>query len=136
MLNYRHLYYFWMVAKEGGLAQCRRTARHGHSNHQRASAGLRKSLGCQLLKPAGRTVVLTEAGEQVFARAEAIFQLGQRLEEDISQQDNCGCQRALAQKDGRKNGYPQGSEILQKLFSRAAADKTAIARRAENAKPH
>jgi LysR family transcriptional activator of nhaA len=40
---------------------------------------LERSLGHQLLKPSGRNVVLTHAGETAFAQAEQIFQLGEKL---------------------------------------------------------
>lgn len=79
MLNYRHLYYFWMVAKEGGFA---RAAERLDMAIQTISAQVReleKSLGHQLLKPVGRGVGLTESGEVAFAKAEAIFQIGQTL---------------------------------------------------------
>ena len=88
MLNYRHLYYFWMVAKEGGLARAAERLDMAIQTISVQVRALEKSLGRQLLKPAGRTLVLTEAGQQVFARAEAIFQLGQRLEEEISHNDD------------------------------------------------
>jgi LysR family transcriptional activator of nhaA len=83
MLNYRHLYYFWVVAKEGGFA---RAAERLDMAVQTVSAQVReleKSLGCQLLKPAGRGVALTEAGRAALARAEPIFELGQRLPEEV-----------------------------------------------------
>jgi LysR family transcriptional activator of nhaA len=40
---------------------------------------LERALGHQLLKPSGRNVALTHAGEAAFAQAEQIFQLGERL---------------------------------------------------------
>jgi len=76
MLNYRHLYYFWVVTKEGGFA---RAAERLDMAVQTISAQVReleKALGHQLLKPAGRGVAMTEAGQAAFARAEEIFQLG------------------------------------------------------------
>ena len=76
--NYRHLYYFWVVAKEGGFA---RAAERLDMALQTISAQVReleKSLGHQLLKPQGRGVTLTEAGDVAYARAEEIFQIGQR----------------------------------------------------------
>ena len=63
MLNYRHLHYFWVVTKEGGFA---RAAERLDMAVQTISAQVReleKSLGHQLLKPSGRGVALTEAGE-------------------------------------------------------------------------
>lgn len=83
MLNYRHLHYFWVVTKEGGFA---RAAERLDMAVQTISAQVReleKSLGHQLLKPAGRGVALTEAGEAAFARAEEIFQLGQGIADEV-----------------------------------------------------
>jgi LysR family transcriptional activator of nhaA len=83
MLNYRHLYYFWVVTKEGGFA---RAATRLDMAIQTISAQVRepeKSLGHQLLKPAGRSVTLTEAGQAAFARAEEIFQLGQLIPDEV-----------------------------------------------------
>src|SRR3989338_1272235 len=83
MLNYRHLYYFWMVAKEGGFA---RAADRLNMAVQTISAQVReleKSLGHQLLKPSGRGVALTEAGQAAFAQAEKIFQLGQAIPDEV-----------------------------------------------------
>ena len=83
MLNYRHLHYFWVVTKEGGFA---RAAERLDMAVQTISAQVReleKSLGHQLLKPAGRGVALTEAGQAAFARAEEIFQLGQVIPDEV-----------------------------------------------------
>ena len=77
--SYKHLYYFWVVAKEGGIA--RAAARLGMAV-QTVSAQvheLERALGYALLKPAGRGVVLTEAGEAALRQAEHIFQLGEQL---------------------------------------------------------
>lgn len=78
-LNYRHLHYFWVVAKEGGFA---RAAERLDMAIQTVSAQvkeLERTLGHQLLKPEGRRLVLTEAGEAAFSRAEEIFRMGQEL---------------------------------------------------------
>jgi LysR family transcriptional activator of nhaA len=83
MLNYRHLHYFWVVTKEGGFA---RAAERLDMAVQTISAQVReleKALGHQLLKPAGRGVALTEAGQVAFARAEEIFQLGQIIPDEV-----------------------------------------------------
>jgi LysR family transcriptional activator of nhaA len=78
-LNYRHLYYFWVVAKEGGMA---RAAARLDMAVQTVSAQVRaleQSLGYSLFKPAGRGIVLTEAGQAAMAQADQIFQLGEQL---------------------------------------------------------
>ncbi len=92
-LNYRHLYYFWLVTKEGGFT---RAAERLDMAVQTISAQVReleKSLGHQLLKPAGRGVALTAAGETAFARAEAIFQIGQRIADDVREAATLPVQR-------------------------------------------
>lgn len=84
-LNYRHLHYFWVVAQEGGFV---RAAERLDIAVQTISAQVReleRALGHQLLKPAGRGVALTEAGQAAFARADEIFQLGQRLPDEVRQ---------------------------------------------------
>jgi LysR family transcriptional regulator, transcriptional activator of nhaA len=85
MLNFRHLYYFWVVTKEGGFA---RAAERLDMAVQTISAQVReleKALGHQLLKPQGRGVTLTEAGHAAYARAEEIFQLGQLIPDEVQQ---------------------------------------------------
>jgi LysR family transcriptional regulator, transcriptional activator of nhaA len=78
-LNYHHLYYFWVVAKQGGMA---RGAERLNMALQTVSAQVRaleQSLGYALLKPAGRALALTDAGEAALAYADQIFQLGEEL---------------------------------------------------------
>jgi LysR family transcriptional activator of nhaA len=77
--NYKHLYYFWVVAKEGGIS---RAANKLDMAVQTVSAQVReleRSLGFALLKPAGRGLVLTEAGLAAMQQADLIFQLGENL---------------------------------------------------------
>lgn len=77
--NYKHLYYFWVVAKEGGIS---RAAEKLDMAVQTVSAQVReleRSLGYALLKPAGRGLVLTEAGQAAMQQADLIFQLGEEL---------------------------------------------------------
>jgi LysR family transcriptional activator of nhaA len=77
--NYKHLYYFWVVAKEGGIS---RAADKLDMAVQTVSAQVReleRSLGYALLKPAGRGLVLTEAGLAAMQQADLIFQLGENL---------------------------------------------------------
>ncbi len=83
MLNYRHLYYFWVVAKEGGFARAAERLDMAIQTISVQVRELEKELGHQLLKPAGRGVALTEAGHAALARAEEIFQLGQLIPEEV-----------------------------------------------------
>jgi LysR family transcriptional activator of nhaA len=81
--NYKHLYYFWVVAKEGGIS---RAANKLDMAVQTVSAQvheLERSLGYALLKPAGRGLVLTDAGQAAMQQADLIFQLGESLPERV-----------------------------------------------------
>lgn len=83
MLNYRQLYYFWSVARAGGIA---RAAEQLHLTPQTLSgqiAQLESSLGVSLFQRAGRRLELTEAGRQTLPYAEDIFQMGGELEEHL-----------------------------------------------------
>ncbi|CAN7731735.1 LysR substrate-binding domain-containing protein [Acidovorax sp. LjRoot118] len=77
--NYRHLYYFWVVAKEGGIA---RAAERLDMAVQTISAQVRlleQALGTSLLRTEGRSLVLTEAGVAALHEADQIFALGEQL---------------------------------------------------------
>lgn len=81
--NYRHLYYFWVVANEGGMS--RAAARLGIAV-QTLSAQVRaleRSLGHALLRPAGRGIALTDAGIAARRQADEIFQLGEELPDKV-----------------------------------------------------
>lgn len=78
-LNYRHLYYFWAVAKEGGMVRAAERLGMSVQTISTQVRDLEHSLGYALLKPAGRGLVLTEAGIAAMQQAERIFQLGEQL---------------------------------------------------------
>ena len=82
--NYKHLYYFWAVAKEGGMSRAAERLGMAVQTISTQVRELERSLGHQLLKPAGRNVALTAAGEAAFAQAEQIFQLGEKLPDVLS----------------------------------------------------
>jgi len=81
--NYRHLYYLWVVAKEGGIS---RAAERLGLSVQTVSTQVReleRTLGHALLSPAGRGVTLTAAGQAAVRQAEQIFALGEALPEQV-----------------------------------------------------
>lgn len=78
-LNYKHLKYFWTVARLGSIA---RASEHLHLTPQSISGQLGEleaSLGVQLFRRVGRGLEVTEMGRQVFSYAENIFSLGNEL---------------------------------------------------------
>ena len=77
--NYRHLYYFWIVAKEGGIARAAERLDMALPTISTQVRELEKSLGVSLLKAQGRNLVLTEAGVAAMREADHIFALGEGL---------------------------------------------------------
>jgi LysR family transcriptional activator of nhaA len=82
-LNYKHLHYFWAVAKAGGVT---RASERLHVTPQTISGQLslfEGMLGEVLFSRVGRHFELTEAGRLVLSYADEIFSLGQELEEAL-----------------------------------------------------
>ena len=82
-LNYHHLHYFWVVAREGTIA---RACDQLHLTQPAISKQLRQlehSVGERLFKRVGRNLALTETGQLVFSYADEIFLLGQELTEAL-----------------------------------------------------
>ena len=77
--SYRHLYYFWVVAREGGITRAAARLDMAVQTVSTQVRELERSLGYALLKPAGRGLVLTEAGVAAARQADLIFQLGEQL---------------------------------------------------------
>lgn len=79
-LNFHHLYYFWIVAKQGHLT---RAAESLHVSQSALSAQIRaleEQFGHPLFIRTGRSLVLTEVGSLVLGYAESIFALGNELQ--------------------------------------------------------
>jgi len=78
-INYRHLYYFWVVAKEGGMGRAATRLGMAVQTVSAQVRALEQSLGHALFRPAGRGLALTEAGVAAMTHADQIFQLGEQL---------------------------------------------------------
>lgn len=81
--SYNHLYYFWTVAREGGVA---RAAQVLHLTPQTISSQLKvleDSLGVRLFDRSGRKLVLTDAGRLALGFADEIFRLGTEMSEAL-----------------------------------------------------
>jgi len=90
MLNFRHLYYFWIVVQEGGFSRAAERLGMAVQTVSMQVRDLEKALGHQLLKPAGRGVALTDAGQAAFARADEVFHLGQRITDEVREAASTG----------------------------------------------
>lgn len=78
-LNYHHLRYFWVAAKEGGLTRAAQKLRVSQPSICTQIQALERAVGDKLLRRTPRGLALTEAGQKVFSFAEEIFSLGEDL---------------------------------------------------------
>jgi LysR family transcriptional activator of nhaA len=78
-LNYHHLLYFWVVAREGGLAAAGKQLHLSHPTLSAQIHALEAELGEKLFTKVGRKLALTESGRVVYRYAEEIFTLGREM---------------------------------------------------------
>lgn len=78
-LNYHHLYYFWVAAKEESITRGGERLRLAPSTVSMQISRLEESMGGKLFQRAGRNLELTELGRVVFRYADEIFALGLEL---------------------------------------------------------
>ncbi|VAW79447.1 Transcriptional regulator, LysR family [hydrothermal vent metagenome] len=85
MVNYKHLRYFWAVAREGGVARASEWLNLTPQTISGQLSLLEEQLGVELFVRVGRNLELTESGRLVLSYADEIFSLGGELEEAIHQ---------------------------------------------------
>jgi LysR family transcriptional activator of nhaA len=79
-MNFRHLYYFWVAAKAGGVM---RAGEQLHTTPQTLSGQIKlleERLGRRLFRKSGRNLELTDDGRLALRYADEIFSLGSELE--------------------------------------------------------
>ncbi len=82
-LNYHHLFYFWMVAKEGTVSAAAAQLHLARPTVTAQVRDLENAVGRKLFRKQGRGLVLTEFGQQIFRYAEEIFSIGHELREFV-----------------------------------------------------
>ncbi len=87
-INYRHLYYFWVVAKEGSVTRAAARLELAIQTIGTQLSQLEQSIGKSLFSQQGRRLVLTEAGRLALAYADQIFLLGAQLQEALGEADS------------------------------------------------
>ena len=83
-LNYRHLLYFWAVAKEGSITRAAERLDLSVQTISTQLGQLERQLGQSLFAPQGRTLVLPEAGRTALVHAEQIFHTGEKLRQALA----------------------------------------------------
>ncbi len=82
-LNYHHLLYFWVVAKEGSIVRAGKELRLAHPTISGQIHRLEEVLGEKLFARRGRNLVLTEVGQIAYRYADEIFSLGNEFLDTI-----------------------------------------------------
>ena len=82
-LNYHHLLYFWVVAREGGLVPAGKVLRLSHPTLSAQVHALEDHLGEKLFTKVGRKLALTEMGRVVYRYANEIFSLGREMVDTV-----------------------------------------------------
>lgn len=80
-LNYHHLLYFWVTAREGSITRASAVLNLTQPTISGQITALEQSLGEKLFQKSGRGLVLTEMGRIAFNYADEIFSLGKELRE-------------------------------------------------------
>ncbi len=86
-LNYRHLLYFWAVAKEGSITRAAERLDLSVQTISTQLSLLERQLGQALFAPQGRSLVLTDAGRTALTYADQIFQAGEKLRQALVNHD-------------------------------------------------
>jgi len=78
-LNYHHLHYFWVTAREGGIARASAKLHLSQPSISAQIKQLEEALGVKLFQKHGRNLVLTDVGRVVHHYADEIFGAGRDL---------------------------------------------------------
>ncbi len=115
-LNYHHLRYFYVVAKEGSLARAAEKLGVSQPSISEQIRELESAFGEKLFQREGRNNKLTAAGRVVFGYAEDIFSLGRELMNAVKQRPST---RALRLYVGVTDSFPKlvTNEILKPAFA-------------------
>jgi len=82
-LNYHHLLYFWLAAREGGVTRASEELRLAQSTVSAQIRALEHALDEKLFRREGRRLALTDVGRVVYRYADEIFALGRELQDTV-----------------------------------------------------
>lgn len=80
-LNFRHLYHFWIVAREGSMARAGQILELTPQTLSSQVAALESEMGGLLFRREGRGLRLTDLGLRVQSHADEIFEAAEALEQ-------------------------------------------------------
>jgi LysR family transcriptional activator of nhaA len=113
-LNFKHLRYFWTVARVGTIAEAGRVLNLAPHSISAQIATFEAALGISLFRRVGRGLALTEAGERILGHAEEIFALGDQIV-DVVRDDTL--RRSLPFRIGFPDSMPKS--VIHRLIEPA-----------------
>lgn len=84
-LNLRHLYYFWVIAREGSIVRAAESLNLTPQTLSGQLSTFEVALGNLLFRRANRSLQLTDFGQTVFGYADDMFQTAQALTDVLRQ---------------------------------------------------
>ncbi len=89
-LNYHHLHYFWVVAREGTITRAADLLGVTQPTISAQISVLEDSLGVHLFRRRGNRLELTDTGRVVQEHASTIFRVGERISEAVKHGQSAG----------------------------------------------
>ena len=83
-LNYHHLYYFWIVMKEGSITAASEKLRLAQSTVSTQISRFEENIEAKLFIRVGRNLEPTDTGHLVFRYADEIFSLGREMMDSLT----------------------------------------------------
>jgi len=110
-LNYHHLQYFWLVAKEGSIAKAAARLKVSQPTISTQLKRLESALRTPLFQKRGRHLELTPAGRRAYEYADRIFAIGRELGEVLNGRE---AQRPRPLAVGVTAGLP--AEVIDRIL--------------------
>lgn len=85
-LNYNHLFYFYMVAKEGSIIRASTRLNLTPQTISGQITSFEGQVGVNLFDRKGKTLHLSQMGQLIYSYAEEIFQLGDEIKHILKKQ--------------------------------------------------
>lgn len=121
-MNFKHLYYFWVAAKAGGVL---RAGAQLHTTPQTLSGQIKlleERLGRRLFRKSGRNLELTDEGRVALRYADEIFALGSELEAALRQPRGAGTPQVIDFRVGIEDAVAKS--VAYRLLEPALALRT------------
>src|SRR4051812_5882025 len=120
-LNYNHLFYFWMVAREGSVVDAAKALMVSQPTVSIQVKELESALGHRLFDRTGRGLKLTDSGRIAFNYANEMFSLSRDLRKALDRQPT---DRPLKMAVGIADVIPK--RVVRRLLEPALALKPGI----------